>query len=97
MKKNENKYDNLHQIPTRYIWSDDSAMLYQKALTSESIQNVQLKIKLFLDKCEINSVTEVNQASEQIANIFMDAAELSLKKKSNIKKSKNKKNFDLKK
>lgn len=94
MKKNENKYDNLHQIPTRYIWSDDSAMLYQKALTSESIQ---LKIKLFLDKCEINSVTEVNQASEQIANIFMDAAELSLKKKSNIKKSKNKKNVDLKK
>lgn len=86
-KENENEYDNLHQIPTGYIWSYDSAMLYQKALTSESIQP---KLKLFLDTCEINSVNEVNQASEQIANIFIDAAELSLKIKAKLRKVKTK-------
>jgi hypothetical protein len=88
----------IKSMPRRYMWTEDSATLFQEALTSESVQP---KINQILTKNELNTFESINNASTDLANIFIQAADLSLKKKKNSNKNntKNEKwfNLDLKK
>ncbi|CAG2184791.1 unnamed protein product [Mytilus edulis] len=67
----------LHTMPSRYMWSENSATVFQEALTSPS---VLAKISDFMLKGHFTSKIDINEASVKLTNIFIEAAEQSLKK-----------------
>lgn len=81
----------LHTMPSRYMWSENSATVFQEALTSPS---VIAKISDFMLKGHFTSKIDINEASVKLTNIFIEAAEQSLKKTPKYRKNKKKhKNF----
>ncbi|CAG2210143.1 unnamed protein product [Mytilus edulis] len=69
----------LHTMPSRYMymWSENSATVFQESLTSPS---VIAKISDFMLKGHFTSKIDINEASVKLTNIFIEAAEQSLKK-----------------
>ena len=92
-KLSVNDKTKLKPMPPRYIWSDDSADSFQKALTTDTVKS---KISGFLNTPFMGDTNSINLASEKLVNIFVEAADKSLKKpKQKIKgKPKNPKWFD---
>ncbi|CAG2212132.1 unnamed protein product [Mytilus edulis] len=81
----------LHTMPSRYMWSENSVTVFQEALTSPSVLE---KISDFILKGHFTSKIEINEASVKLTNIFIEAAEQSLKKTPKYRKNKKKhKNF----
>jgi len=76
----------MHPMPSRYIWSENSTSAFQEALSSSALQ---LKIDHFLSKTDMDTVTNINTAASELANIFTHAADISLKKS-----KKNPKNYN---
>lgn len=74
--KNTNS-GNVHPMPLRYMWSDDSGSLFQEAMVSDLIQS---QINDLLNNTTLDSTSDINIASVKLANIFTQAADMSLKK-----------------
>ena len=73
------------------MWSENSVTVFQEALTSPS---VIAKISDFMLKGHFTSKIDINEASVKLTNIFIEAAEQSLKKTPKYRKNKKKhKNF----
>lgn len=74
--KNTNS-GNVHPMPLGYMWSDDSGSLFQEAMVSDLIQS---QINDLLNNTTLDSTSDINIASVKLANIFTQAADMSLKK-----------------
>ena len=83
----------MHPMPLRYIWSEYSTSAFQEALSSSALQ---LEIDHFLSTTDMDTVTNINTAASELANIFTNAVDISLKKSKILKKitTKSKKWFD---
>jgi hypothetical protein len=64
-------------------WSEDSVIHFQDALTSESIRS---KIDNFLNSGVLVISDNINLAFAELASIFTEAADMSLKKRGNQNK-----------
>ena len=73
-------------MPDKFIWNDKSQLLFEAALNSH---NIKLKIKKIKEKGYNNE--DVDTAVSDFNNILLQAAEMSLRKKtSNFSKKKKK-------
>ena len=83
----------MHPMPLRYIWSENYTSAFQEALSSSALQ---LEIDHFLSTTDMETVTNINTAASELANIFTNAADISLKKSKILKQitTKSKKWFD---
>ncbi|XP_071132876.1 uncharacterized protein [Mytilus edulis] len=83
----------LKNMTPNYIWTDCSAIKFQETLSSDTLQNYILE---FNNSTIQFTQTSVDEASSKLSNIFLSAANLSLKRplKKHTNKQKNKKWFD---
>ncbi|VDI15669.1 Hypothetical predicted protein [Mytilus galloprovincialis] len=83
----------LKNMTPNYIWTDCSAIKFQETLSSDTLQNYILE---FNNSTIQFTQTSVDDASSKLSNIFLSAANLSLKRplKKHTNKQKNKKWFD---
>jgi hypothetical protein len=90
--KREFNNDDLIDMPTRYKWDNSSVAHFQNYFTHPIIQR---DIKSFLNKTiQLNEI-DINEATNDIHNIFNKVAKFSLQKKARSKKhTDNKKWFD---
>ncbi|VDI81765.1 Hypothetical predicted protein [Mytilus galloprovincialis] len=83
----------LKNMTPNYIWTDCSAIKFQETLSSDTLQNYILE---FNNSTIQFTQTSVDEVSSKLSNIFLSAANLSLKRplKKHTNKQKNKKWFD---
>lgn len=88
----EEQNDNSMPLPCKYIWSDDSSERFQAALSSVDIQEM---IHNFEFRDIPNCTDSINNAAVQLSNIFITAADKSLRKtkKSNKKRNRQQNNL----
>jgi hypothetical protein len=70
---------NYTKMPEKYIWSDNSAELFQFALNSNTVKDM-------IDKFKSKSYTmytkdTINEAANDLRNVIIKAADMSLKKR----------------
>jgi rRNA-processing protein FCF1 len=66
-------------MPEKYIWSDNSAELFQSALNSNTVKDM-------IDKFKSKTYTmytkdTINEAANDLRNVIIKAADMSLKKR----------------
>ena len=86
----------INPFPIKYKWHKNAISQFQASMASDEIQ---VKLKHFIEKENCLSEHDMNQAAMEISDIYSLAAEKSLKiidvqKKKPIKKSKNKEWYD---
>lgn len=89
----ENSQTKIHKAPLNYRWNEKSALKFQNILASDESQK---KIRKFTeqDVKESPDSTCINKLADDLNEIFISTAKLSLSKPSNKKRKKNKKWFD---
>lgn len=70
---------NMQEMPKRYKWDELSVTNFQNAFLHPTVQN---DIQLFLDKSIEYNEQSINNATNEIHNIFNKVAKLSLHRKS---------------
>lgn len=83
---------NMQEMQKRYKWDELSVTNFQNAFLHPTVQN---DIKLVLDKSIEYNEQSINNATNEIHNIFDKVAKLSLHRKSAHRTSTHKKWFDL--
>ena len=68
---------NVFEMPCRYMWSEDSATLFQDALSSRSLQ---AEIGNLVGRNDLHTALAINTAATELKTIFLHAADISLKK-----------------
>ena len=72
----------LENFPTRFKWGTESSRLFTEALNSDDIKN-QLNA---INEKTINSPSDINKAICNLSQLIIQAANISLKRKSSAKK-----------